>query len=286
MISDNDLKHIIEEVLHSFKATQAVVDQDELSQSDDILPDLTAVDLKKELLVPDPHNREMYMQLKEATSARVGIWRSGPRPLTRSLLRFRADHAIAQDAVFSNVSDACLESMELKSIQSCCKDKDEFLTRPDLGRRFDDKNIAILKDICPANASVQIFVADGLSSTAVEANAKDALLSIKQGLKSFNIDVGTPFFVKFGRVPCMDMVSEILNPTVTVLLIGERPGLATGESLSCYMAYKASTTMPEANRTVISNIHNDGTPAVEAGAHIAEVIKKMLEQKASGLELK
>ena len=84
----------------------------------------------------------------------------------------------------------------------------------------------------------------------------------------------------------MDIISETLGSEVTAVLIGERPGLATGESLSCYIAYKATTSMPEAKRTVISNIHKGGTPAVEAGAHIAEVIKRMLEQKASGIDLK
>lgn len=286
MISEDRIRRVIEEVMGSLESTKSAPQQVVESMTDDALEDLTAVDLRKELLVPNPENREMYLKLKGTTPARVGIWRSGPRPLTRALLRFRADHAVAQDAVFSNVSDEFTASLNLETIQSCCKDKDQFLTRPDLGRRLDDKTASRLKEICSANAKVQIFIADGLSSTAVEANAADAYKSIVQGLKGFEIATGTPFFLKFGRVPSMDAVSELLTPEVTVLLIGERPGLATGESLSCYMAYKASTTMPEANRTVISNIHNGGTPAVEAGAHIAEVIKRMLDQKASGLDLK
>lgn len=286
MVSEDRIRRVIEEVIGSLKSQKAAPSQHVESIADDSLEDLTAVDLKKELMVPRPENREMYLKLKETTPARVGIWRSGPRPLTRALLRFRADHAVAQDAVFNNVSEEFITSLQLETIQSCCKDKDQFLTRPDLGRRLDEKEAKRLKEICPSNARVQIFIADGLSSTAVEANAADAFKSIVQGLKGFAIESGTPFFLKYGRVPSMDAVSELLNPEVTVLLIGERPGLATGESMSCYMAYKASTTMPEANRTVISNIHNGGTPAVEAGAHIAEVIKKMLDQKASGLDLK
>ena len=133
---------------------------------------------------------------------------------------------------------------------------------------------------------MQIYIADGLSSTAVETNAKDTYLALVQGLKSHGIEAGTPFFMRYARVPAMDTVSEILNPEVVVVLIGERPGLATGESMSCYMAYNAKVGMPEANRTVVSNIHRGGTPGVEAGAHIADVVKKMLDQKASGLALK
>lgn len=286
MISEDKIRRVIEEVMSSLEVHKSSVSRPVVDESDDSLLDITAIDLRKELLVPEPANGEMYLKLKESTPARVGIWRSGPRPLTRTLLRFRADHAVAQDAVFTNVSEEFLKSAGLETIQTCCKDKDQFLTRPDLGRRLDDEAAARIKQICPANARVQIFIADGLSSTAVETNAIDALKSIVQGLKGFGIEAGTPFFLKFGRVPSMDAVSELLTPEVTVLLIGERPGLATGESMSCYMAYKANTTMAEAKRTVISNIHNGGTPAVEAGAHIAEVIKKMLEQKASGIDLK
>ncbi|CAG0911569.1 unnamed protein product, partial [Cyprideis torosa] len=211
------------------------------------------------------------LKLKKTTPARVGIWRSGPRPLTRSLLRFRADHAVAQDAVFTDVSEEFTASLGLETVVSCCTDKDEFLTRPDLGRKLSTEAEKRLKEICQPNAKVQIFIADGLSSTAVEANASDCYKSIIQGLKGYGIEPSPPFFLKFGRVPSMDAVGDLLTPEVTVLLIGERPGLATGESMSCYMAYRACTNMPEANRTVISNIHKSGTPAVEAGAHIAEI---------------
>jgi len=288
LISEDKIKNIIAEVLGSMGAGDQATGSQAASAPEacEELCDLTAVDLKKELLVPEPCNREAYLKMKETTPARIGIWRAGPRPLTRSLLRFRADHAVAQDAVFSNVSDEFVESMGLFQITSSCKDKDHFLTRPDLGRKLDDETIALLKEKCTLSPRVQIYIADGLSSTAIETNAKDAYNAIVQGLKGHGIETGTPFFLKYGRVPAMDVISEVLTPEVTVLLIGERPGLATGESMSCYMAYKASTTMPEANRTVISNIHKGGTPAVEAGAHIADIVKTMLEQKASGLDLK
>ena len=129
-------------------------------------------------------------------------------------------------------------------------------------------------------------MSDGLSSKAIEANTKDVLPAIIQGLQTYGIDVGTPFFVKYGRVGAMDVISEETGADVTCVLIGERPGLVTAESMSAYIAYKGTVGMPEARRTVVSNIHKGGTPPVEAGAHIAEIIKKMLEKKASGLDLK
>ena len=84
----------------------------------------------------------------------------------------------------------------------------------------------------------------------------------------------------------MDVIGEATGADVVCMLVGERPGLVTAESMSAYIAYKPTVDMPEAKRTVISNIHKGGTPAVEAGAHIAEVIKTMLDKKASGIDLK
>ena len=176
--------------------------------------------------------------------------------------------------------------MGLFTVQTQCDSKDTYLTRPDLGRKLSDEAVETIKAKCKKNPTVQIYVADGLSSASVAANIGDLLPAIMQGLKSYNIDVGTPFFVKYGRVGVMDQISEVLGATVTCTLIGERPGLITAESMSAYIAYKATVGMPEARRTVVSNIHRAGTIPAEAGAHIAEIIKIMLDKKASGTDLK
>ncbi|WP_425449529.1 ethanolamine ammonia-lyase subunit EutC [Dethiothermospora halolimnae] len=291
MVSENQLKDIIEQVINEMgtKGDSKKECNNNLQcdlTRDEELTDITKVDIKEQLLVENPENKEAYLKLKENSPARIGVGRTGSRYKTESLLRFRADHAVAMDAVFTYVSEEYLKEMGWLSIDTQCKDKDEYLTRPDLGRKFGEDAINKIKENCKHKPQVQIYISDGLSSTAIETNAKDTLAAIIQGLNVHGIDVGTPFFVKHGRVPAMDMVSEILEPEVTVVLIGERPGLATAESMSCYMAYKSKVGMPESRRTVISNIHKGGTPAVEAGAHISDIIKKMLEQKASGLDLK
>jgi ethanolamine ammonia-lyase small subunit len=288
---DTKIKRLIDEVLSEMgrKPASPIVlvapDALQMTVAEPML-DLTEVDLKKQLLVPAPANKEAYLKAKDATVARIGIWRTGSRYLTEPLLRFRADHAIARDAVLNEVSLAFVKEWGLPELKTRCEDKEQFLTRPDLGRELDTENTELLKKSCPGQAKVQIYVADGLSSTAVETNSRDTYLALEQGLKGHGIEVGKPFFMRYGRVPAMDAVAEILQPEVVVVLIGERPGLATAESMSCYMAYHAKVGMPEANRTVISNIHRGGTPAVEAGAHIADVVKKMLDQKTSGIELK
>ncbi len=250
------------------------------------IPDVSAVDLKDQYLVENPANREAFYDLKQYAPCRLGIGKAGARYKTDPVLQFRAAHSAAQDAVFSDVDQDFIDGMGLFTVQTRCESKDVYLTRPDLGRRLTEEAAGIVKEKCKAHPKVQIYVSDGLSSAAVAANVGDVLPAVEQGLKSHGIDVGTPFFVKYGRVGVMDEVSEILDAEVTCVLIGERPGLITAESMSAYIAYRATIGMPEARRTVVSNIHKAGTIPAEAGAHIADIIQKILENKASGTDLK
>lgn len=259
-----------------------------ISSSNEVAPldDLAEVDLQRQLLVPNPKNRDLYMEMKLATPARIGVWRCGTRPLTETLLRFRADHAIAQDTVLGEVSSDFAERYDMVSTKTRCRDKDEFLTRPDLGRRLDDESIETIRSRCIKGAQVQIIVADGLSSKAIEANIPDLLPALKQGLTSMGIKLGTTIFVKYGRVAVMDVIGEELKPECAIILIGERPGLGTAESMSAYMGYNPRIGMLESERMVVSNIHKGGVPASEAGAHLATLLKKILDAKASGVNLK
>ena len=250
------------------------------------IPDVTKIDIRKQYLVDNPEHGEEYAELKQAAPCRLGIGKCGARYKTLPMLEFRAAHSAAQDAVFNDVDEAFVEKMGLFTVQSRCDSKDTYVTRPDLGRRLSPEGVETLKQKIKMNPTVQIYVADGLSSAAVAANVADLLPAIMQGLKSYGIDVGTPFFVKYGRVGVMDEISELTGATVTCTLIGERPGLITAESMSAYICYKATMGMPEARRTVVSNIHRNGTIPAEAGAHIAEIIKIILEKKASGTDLK
>ncbi|MCQ1529562.1 ethanolamine ammonia-lyase subunit EutC [Lutispora thermophila] len=296
-MSEIELRKIIEQVIAEIGSAAPAKESNDSSESccnldasqdaaDENINDIAKIELRKQVLVPEPENLQGLLKMKESTPARIGVWRAGPRYKTETMLRFRADHAAAQDAVFTDVSEALISKMNLFAVKTKCKDKDHYLTRPDLGRILDDEAVEALKSKCTKAPQVQIYVSDGLSSTAIEANASDILPVIIQGLKNYGISVGTPFFLKYGRVPAMDHVSEVLGAEVTCVLIGERPGLVTAESMSAYIAYRAKVGMPEARRNVVSNIHRGGTPAVEAGAHIADLIKLMLDKKASGLDLK
>ncbi|HIT90773.1 MAG TPA: ethanolamine ammonia-lyase subunit EutC, partial [Candidatus Merdenecus merdavium] len=205
---------------------------------------------------------------------------------TISMLRVRADHAAAQDAVFSDVSEDFIKKNQFVLIKTLCKDKDEYLTRPDLGRRFGPEELEVIRKTCGQNPKVLLVVGDGLSSSAIEANVEDMVPAIKQGLSLHGINIGDILFIKYARVGAMDAIGEVTDADVICMLVGERPGLVTAESMSAYIAYKPKHGLPEAKRTVISNIHKGGTTAVEAGAHTAELIKTMLDKKASGIDLK
>lgn len=247
--------------------------------------DVTQVDLRKQYLVEHPKNAAAFLDLKARTPARIGLGRAGARYKTCTMLRFRADHAAAQDSVFSLVEEDYPAKHGYVPVQTLCKDKDEYLTRPDKGRRFDEENQAIIKQTLGQSPRVALVVGDGLSSAAIEANAADCMEAIRSGLKSYGIDTPPILFVKFCRVGAGDHIGELTGCELVCLLVGERPGLVTAESMSAYITYMPRLGVPESKRTVVSNIHKGGTASVEAGAHIAELIKTILEKKASGVDL-
>ena len=251
----------------------------------DFVPDITALDLRKLYLTENAKDKEGFARLKERTPARLGSGRAGPRYKTLTMLRFRADHAAAQDAVFSQVPEGYAKEHDFLPVQTCCESKDMYLTRPDLGRRFPEATQKVLKEVLQPGAKVQLVVGDGLSSAAIMANAVDCLEAIQEGLKAKGISVGKVPFVRYCRVGAGDAIGDITGCEVVCMLVGERPGLVTVKSMSCYITYKPHTGVSESSRTVVSNIHSQGTPAVEAGAHVANLIGKILEKKVSGVGL-
>lgn len=273
---------IVEEVVRQLMASGQI----DLSPSDPkVCRDITSPECKATPLLDNPQDKEALERMIKRTTARIGVGRAGPRLKTQTLLALRADHAQARDAVMKDVDSKVLEEAGLFCVQSLCEDKDTYITRPDLGRQLSPEAVRTLKEKCVPNPDVQIYISDGLSSTAVEANARKILPVITEALQSKGLKVGTPFYLRFGRVGAQEHIAETLGAKVICTLLGERPGLATAESMSAYITYNAYVGMPESKRTVVSNIHKDGTAAVEAGAYVAEVIAKILEQKASGVDL-
>ena len=253
--------------------------------NDEPLKDLSLPEYKETIQFEDPENPLALRAMEQATTARVGIGRAGERLTAKAMLSLRADHAMAKDAVLKAVDESLLEEMELPLIQSKCTDIDMHLTRPDLGRQLSDEAKAFLASHCEKNPQIQVYVSDGLSNSAVENNIRDLLPILMDGLKADGIRVGTPFFVKFGRVPTMDAISEEVGAELTCVLLGERPGLAASDSMSAYITYGAYVGIPESKRTVVSNIHRHGIQPVEAGAYLVELLERILDEKKSGVDL-
>ena len=251
----------------------------------DFVPDVTQLNLRELYLVDDPADGEKFRKMKMKTPARLGSGRAGPRYKTLTMLRFRADHAAAQDAVWSELEADFAKEHDMLPTKTKCNDKEEYLTRPDLGRCFDEHNAKAIKGVIDTPPRVQIVVGDGLSAAAIAANAIDCLSAIKDGLKARGIQTGKDIFVKYCRVGAGDAVGDITGCELVCVLVGERPGLVTDKSMSAYITYKPHTGVSESSRTVVSNIHAQGTPAVEAGAYIAELIDTILKKKVSGVGL-
>ena len=296
-MNKQDISKMVEEILASMGQEPQVKASDykptnpgpeakpEAFHDGDFVEDVTALDLRKLYLVESAADPEKFRKLKEKTPARLGFGRAGSRYKTLTMLRFRADHAAAQDAVFSQVPEDYAAKYDLLPVQTCCRDKDEYLTRPDLGRRFDEENQQKIRAAISGTPRVQLVVGDGLSSAAIVANAADCLAAIRDGLKLQGIDTGKALFVRYCRVGAGDAIGDVTGCELVCVLVGERPGLVTDKSMSAYITYKPHTGVSESARTVVSNIHTQGTPAAEAGAFVAELIGKILQKKVSGVGL-
>ena len=284
-MTEQQIRAVVEQVLARLGQDAPRESTGAPAAADDPLPDISAIDLRRQYLVESPHDQAAFLAMKERTPARIGVGRAGARYRTESMLRFQAEHAAAQDAVFSDVPEEFIQQMGWQVYQTSCESREEFLTRPDKGRVFPAETLQKIKASIPAGTQVVLYVADGLSSSAVHANAADILPVIHDGLQAAGLRVSDPFFVRFGRVATEDQIGEACGADVVCVLLGERPGLVTAESMSAYIAYKPTVGMAESRRTVLANIHRGGTPAVEAGAHIVDLIQLMMEKKASGTDL-
>lgn len=245
----------------------------------------------EEALQPAPWP-EMVRKIRLQTPARVLVERAGAAYSTPMQLALRRDHAAACDAVRGelemerDLGAALVAEWKLFEVSTMVRDKDEYLLRPDLGRRLSESARETLKSRCPGGCDLQVVIGDGLSVTAAAAQAPlllplIAAQSIERGWK-----LGQPFVVRHCRVGLMNEIGELLKPAVVVLLIGERPGLATAESLSAYMAFCPRPGHTDADRNLISNIHARGVPPPAAAARIVKLAAQMLERQVSGVGLK
>jgi len=179
-----------------------------------------------------------------------------------------------------------MEQWKLFEVSTKATSKQEYLLRPDLGRLFNQGACAEVSQRCPTSADLQIVIGDGLSVTAIRKQVPLLLEPLCQLAKERGWTLGQPFVVRHCRVGILNQIGLLLTPKVVVLLIGERPGLGTAESLSAYLAYRPTKTDTDANRNLISNIHTRGINTHEASLRIVNLAATMVATGASGYQLR
>jgi ethanolamine ammonia-lyase small subunit len=239
-----------------------------------------------------PIAQSLIQAVRERTPARLLVGRAGSAYRTATQLELRQDHAAALDAVHAELKMATdlgrdfVERWRLFEVGTCAADKSEYLMRPDLARRLSEAARAEVVDQCPRAADLQVVIGDGLSATAVKAQVPSLLPLLEREATARRWSFGRPFLVRYCRVGVLNDVGDLLDPAVVVLLIGERPGLATAESLSAYLAYRPRPGHTDAQRNLISNIHGRGVSHAEAARRIGALAEMMHRLQASGVAVK
>jgi ethanolamine ammonia-lyase small subunit len=235
---------------------------------------------------------ELVRKIRARTPARILVGRAGPAYRTKTQLQLREDHAAARDAVRAELDASAafgaefIEKWKLFEVGTRASSKGEYLQHPSLGRAFSDAARADITRRCAVERDVQIAIGDGLSVPAIGAQVPRLLPLLMAGAEARGWSVGDTFIVHHCRVGIVNEIGELLRPRIVLLLIGERPGLATPESLSAYMAYQPDHTHSDANRNLISNIHGRGLSADEAAARILNLCGQMMRLRISGVTLK
>ena len=231
-------------------------------------------------------------KIRDQTPARLFHGRSGLSYRTSTQMELRADHAAARDAVHTELvlqrdfPEAFFRNRPVVEVTTQAQSRQQFLARPDLGRRLDSTSRDAVRQSCPRQPDVQIVIGDGLSSAAVIRQVPELLPRLETLIASRGWQTGRLILVHRCRVGVMNEVGDLIAPRVVVLLIGERPGLATAESLSAYLAYQPREGDNDSRRNLISNIHARGTNPESAATRIANLVDQMLVRQISGCELK
>jgi ethanolamine ammonia-lyase small subunit len=234
---------------------------------------------------------EIVRKIRARTPARIFVER-GAAYSTQMQLELRSAHANAVDAVWTEFDlqkdfpPAFVAQWKLFQVSSQAESKSQFLLRPDLGRKLNGATKTLVLQSCPRAPDLQIVIGDGLSVAAISAQVPTLFPLLQHQASARGWSLGQSFAVRYCRVGIMNDIGDLLAPRVLVLLIGERPGLATAESLSAYMAYCPRSGHTDAGRNLISNIHVRGVRVEDAAQRIANLAARMLTLKLSGTTLK
>lgn len=233
-----------------------------------------------------------YRRLRELTAARVALDTTGSSLTTAELLAFQFDWAQARDAVHFQVDFATVAE-ELRtagfdslSVASAADSRPSYLRRPDLGRRLSDTGAAALERLRETQPDVALIVADGLSGTAITRHATELVDAFHQRAQHAGWRLSPVILVEQGRVAIGDPISESLGARLSVVIIGERPGLSAADSLGVYITYAPRPGRTDAERNCISNIRPGGQAPEAAAATMVYLIRHALAQQITGVGLK
>lgn len=241
---------------------------------------------------PIGSDADLARRVREVTTARVLTGRVGTAYRTASLLALRADHAAARDAVDAELDLQSPPLAELSAryglfaVDSRARDGAQHLRRPDLGRLLSEDAARTVLERCPPRVDLQVVLGDGLSAAAVAAQVPGLLPLLLDGAHERGWSTGQVFAVRHCRVGVLNPVGALLDPVVVVLLIGERPGLGTAESLSAYLGHRPRPGHTDADRNLVAGIHARGLPHAAAAERVLDLVAAMREAGASGVALK
>src|SRR5450830_25769 len=248
--------------------------------------------LDKPNLAPDAFVQDPWQQLKGFTRARIALGRVGSSLPTKEVLDFGLAHAMARDAVHLALdvdalerSIAALGNTTLR-VHSKAPDRASYLLRPDWGRRLNDASLSLLQDVKPKSpVDFLVVVGDGLSSLAVERHV-EPLLREMQALIPDTWSIGPVVLASQARVAIADEIGETLGARMTVMLIGERPGLSSPDSLGIYLTYAPKLGYSDADRNCISNVRPEGLNYPAAAKKLMWLAKEAMRLQVSGVVLK
>jgi ethanolamine ammonia-lyase small subunit len=238
-----------------------------------------------------PQEIQPLKALQEFTPARIAIGRVGTSIPLKQALEFKLAHAHARDAVYSeldinNLTDLLkLFSLPVLQLQSRVGYREQYLQRPDMGRRLNEGSIELLEEY-HNQTDVAIIIADGLSATAVNKNSLGLLQALIPQLTAAGFKLAPISLVEQGRVAIGDDIGHGLNAKLSLVLIGERPGLSSADSLGVYLTYGPKPGLTDEARNCVSNIRPGGLSYTKAAKKIFYLISEAFKRKSSGVMLK
>jgi ethanolamine ammonia-lyase small subunit len=236
-----------------------------------------------------------WQQLRRLTTARIALGRSGGSLPTRELLDFRLAHARARDAVHAPfdatdfASRLCSLGTDVLCLESAATTQMDFLRRPDLGRRLANSSRALLAARAaevPGPCDLVIIISDGLSSLAATEHGPPLLAALVPLVQQSGWKLAPLIVAKHGRVALQDEIGELLHARLSLMLLGERPGLGAADSLGAYFTYAPRAGLTDAARNCVSNIRTEGLPPTEAAQKLFYLMTQSLRRGLSGVELK